>query len=80
VERWKRITGNAWRKVVTVLNRGGRFQAYEKGYPKSQWQQSRFLLKLAISMGNLSTCTWKKNRRRETFRHREELARHSYVY
>jgi len=33
VERWKRITGNAWRKVVTVLNRGGRFQAYEKGYP-----------------------------------------------
>jgi anaerobic selenocysteine-containing dehydrogenase len=32
-ERWQRITGDLWPKVVTVLNRGGRFQAYEKGYP-----------------------------------------------
>jgi anaerobic selenocysteine-containing dehydrogenase len=32
-ERWKKITGDLWPRVVTVLNRGGRFQAYEKGYP-----------------------------------------------
>ncbi|MEW5986862.1 MAG: molybdopterin-dependent oxidoreductase [Chloroflexota bacterium] len=32
-ERWQRLTGDLWPKVVTVLNRGGRFQAYEKGYP-----------------------------------------------
>lgn len=32
-ERWQKITGALWPKVVTVLNRGGRFQAYEKGYP-----------------------------------------------
>lgn len=32
-ERWKRITGDLWPRVVTVLARGGRFQAYEKGYP-----------------------------------------------
>jgi anaerobic selenocysteine-containing dehydrogenase len=33
VERWRRITGANFAKVVTVLNRGGRFQAYDKGYP-----------------------------------------------
>ncbi len=33
VERWRKITGANFAKVVTVLNRGGRFQAYEKGYP-----------------------------------------------
>ncbi len=33
VERWKRITGDQWPRVVTVLSRGGRFQPYEKGYP-----------------------------------------------
>jgi len=32
-ERWRRITGDLWPKVVMTLNRGGRFQAYEKGYP-----------------------------------------------
>jgi anaerobic selenocysteine-containing dehydrogenase len=31
--RWKAITGEWWPKVVTVLNRGGRFMAFEKGYP-----------------------------------------------
>lgn len=33
VDRWKRIAGDHWPKLVTVLERGGRFQAYEKGYP-----------------------------------------------
>jgi anaerobic selenocysteine-containing dehydrogenase len=33
VERWKKIAGDLWPKVVTVLNRGGRFQEYAKGYP-----------------------------------------------
>jgi anaerobic selenocysteine-containing dehydrogenase len=32
-ERWAAITGDMWPRVVTVLARGGRFQAYEKGYP-----------------------------------------------
>ena len=33
VERWKRIVGEAlWPKVVYVLNRGGRFQNFAKGY------------------------------------------------
>mgnify|MGYP001205409924 CR=1 FL=1 len=31
--RWKRIVGkNLWRKVVYVLNRGGRFEAFEKAF------------------------------------------------
>ncbi len=30
--RWERLAGDYWRKVVYVLNRGGRFQAFEKGY------------------------------------------------
>ncbi len=33
VERWKRIAGDQWPLMVAVLERGGRFQAYEKGYP-----------------------------------------------
>jgi anaerobic selenocysteine-containing dehydrogenase len=32
VERWKAIAGPAWPKVVYVLNRGGRFEDYAKGY------------------------------------------------
>ena len=32
-ERWQAITGDLWSRVVTVMARGGRFQAYEKGYP-----------------------------------------------
>ncbi len=33
VERWKRVVGEQWwKKVVYVLNRGGRFQDYEKAY------------------------------------------------
>jgi anaerobic selenocysteine-containing dehydrogenase len=31
-ERWAAIAGDLWPKVVYVLNRGGRFEAYEKGY------------------------------------------------
>lgn len=31
--RLRQVVGDLWPKVVTVLNRGGRFQAYEKGYP-----------------------------------------------
>ncbi len=30
--RWERIAGPAWRRVVYVLNRGGRFQDYRKAY------------------------------------------------
>jgi tetrathionate reductase subunit A len=32
-ERWRAIVGdNMWRKVIYVLNRGGRFEDHEKGY------------------------------------------------
>jgi tetrathionate reductase subunit A len=34
--RWERIAGPAWRKVVTVLNRGGRFDAAEATYKGAQ--------------------------------------------
>lgn len=33
VDRWRHIAGDLWPKVVSVLARGGRFQAYEQGYP-----------------------------------------------
>ena len=32
-ERWQKITGDLWPRVITVMARAGRFQAYEKGYP-----------------------------------------------
>ncbi len=36
-ERWKKIAGDKmWPKVVYVLNRGGRFEDYAKGY-KGEW-------------------------------------------
>lgn len=31
-ERWERITGQNWKKVIYVLNRGGRFQDYKDVY------------------------------------------------
>jgi anaerobic selenocysteine-containing dehydrogenase len=31
-ERWQAIAGDLWAKVVYVLNRGGRFEDYERGY------------------------------------------------
>ncbi|GAB4473197.1 MAG: molybdopterin-dependent oxidoreductase [Anaerolineae bacterium] len=31
-ERWQRIAGDLWPKVVYTLNRGGRFEPYSKGY------------------------------------------------
>jgi anaerobic selenocysteine-containing dehydrogenase len=36
IERWQRIAGDLWPKVVYVLNRGGRFEAFEKGYKGDQ--------------------------------------------
>ncbi|MCX8023468.1 MAG: molybdopterin-dependent oxidoreductase [Syntrophorhabdaceae bacterium] len=35
-ERWEKITGATWRKVVYVLNRGGRFQDYKDVYKGEQ--------------------------------------------
>jgi anaerobic selenocysteine-containing dehydrogenase len=35
-ERWAAIAGDLWPKVVYVLNRGGRFEDYEKGYKGEQ--------------------------------------------
>lgn len=31
-ERWQTIAGDLWPKVVYVLNRGGRFESFSKGY------------------------------------------------
>lgn len=31
-ERWQAIAGEMWPKVVYVLNRGGRFESFDKGY------------------------------------------------
>lgn len=31
-ERWQRIVGDLWPKVIYVLNRGGRFDSFSKGY------------------------------------------------
>jgi anaerobic selenocysteine-containing dehydrogenase len=35
-ERWQKIAGAAWPKVVTVLNRGGRFGTQEESYKGDQ--------------------------------------------
>lgn len=35
-QRWEAIAGPMWRKVVFVLNRGGRFENYDKGYKGAQ--------------------------------------------
>ncbi|HWP60228.1 MAG TPA: molybdopterin-dependent oxidoreductase [Candidatus Acidoferrales bacterium] len=35
-ERWERIAGTWWRKVIYVLNRGGRFDDYKDGYDGAQ--------------------------------------------
>lgn len=35
-ERWQKIAGPSWRKVVYLLNRGGRFDDYKDGYDKAQ--------------------------------------------
>jgi len=43
-ERWEKIAGLNWRKVVFVLNRGGRFQEYKDMYKgdhvANQWKKS----------------------------------------
>jgi anaerobic selenocysteine-containing dehydrogenase len=35
-ERWKKIAGPSWRKMIYVLNRGGRFDDYREGYDGAQ--------------------------------------------
>jgi tetrathionate reductase subunit A len=40
-ERWQKITGANWRKVVYVLNRGGRFQEYKDIY-KGDWVANQY--------------------------------------
>ncbi len=41
-ERWKAIVGEElWRKVIYVLNRGGRFQDFEKVY-EGDWVKNRY--------------------------------------
>lgn len=38
--RWKAIASDLWPKVVYMLNRGGRFQAYSKGYQPGVFPES----------------------------------------
>jgi anaerobic selenocysteine-containing dehydrogenase len=40
MDRWSRITGENWAKVVYVLNRGGRFEAYSKGYKEGVFPEA----------------------------------------
>ncbi len=40
LERWKAIAGDLWPKVVYVLNRGGRFEAYSKGYTEGVFPEA----------------------------------------
>lgn len=39
----KESPGEAWPKVVTVLSRGGRFQAYDKGYPGDEHRRGHLM-------------------------------------
>jgi len=42
-ERWRRILGDElFRKVVFVLNRGGRFEDYHKAYPEGELVKNRY--------------------------------------
>ena len=38
--RWEQLAGPLWKKVVYVLNRGGRFEAYGKGYKKGVFPEA----------------------------------------
>ena len=40
IERWQSIAGPLWPKVVYVLNRGGRFEAYSKGYTEGVFPEA----------------------------------------
>lgn len=40
VERWQSVAGPLWPKVVYVLNRGGRFEAYSKGYKEGVFPEA----------------------------------------
>jgi tetrathionate reductase subunit A len=57
LSRWQKISGDLWPRVVTVLARGGRFQAYEQGYPSDL--QHRDLL--GVKYGKLINLYLEKN-------------------
>lgn len=38
-ERWQKILGDWWPKAIYVLNRGGRFQDYAKGYKEGEFPE-----------------------------------------
>jgi tetrathionate reductase subunit A len=38
-ERWQEITGDYWPKVVYMLNRGGRFESFAKGYTQGTFPE-----------------------------------------
>jgi len=38
--RWERIAGKLWPKAVYVLNRGGRFQSFAKGYKEGEFPEA----------------------------------------
>jgi len=64
-DRWQRITGDLWPKVVTVLSRGGRFQAYEKGYPGDGVRPGSFdepyIIPTGVKFGKLINLYLEKN-------------------
>jgi anaerobic selenocysteine-containing dehydrogenase len=64
-ERWQSITGELWPRVVTVLARGGRFQAYEKGYPGDGVRPGSFdepyIIPTGVKYGKLLNMYLEKN-------------------
>jgi anaerobic selenocysteine-containing dehydrogenase len=63
--RWQSITGDLWPRVVTVLARGGRFQAYEKGYPGDGVRPGSFdepyIIPTGVKYGKLINMYLEKN-------------------
>lgn len=63
-ERWEKIAGSNWRKVVYVLNRGGRFQEYKDVY-KGDYVSNQYKKSINIyqekTAGTKSAFTGKSN-------------------
>ncbi len=64
-ERWQKIAGDLWPRVVTVMARGGRFQAYEKGYPGDGVRAGSFdepyIIPTGVKYGKLINMYLEKN-------------------
>ena len=53
IEKWRKAAGPHWRRVVYVLNRGGRYQEYEKTFDGDQ-VKNRYAKKVAKSTDSMT--------------------------